>query len=257
MRHLLFLIIAGLFCLAIIITTGCGNEGPIAPPINAGSVTVTDDGDGQFIANEPVVIAWDFVPRIDNFRVDYSIDGKIWHNAGETKLTHLDWKIPGEAGIAGFKIRVDGYASKMPSPRSRAVSQNYNVLPFGEATDLEVLASPTIQQDIVMQIELTAKDKFGNTVTPYQSSFINIWGELLRGNGSSENMNIVSFDGFQTLTTISGEYAFMYTGVVWVDGTKKIETCFHSTNLPYKDGKIIYRIDSDTLNGYAESVITE
>ncbi|MFH0912367.1 MAG: hypothetical protein V1807_01775 [Patescibacteria group bacterium] len=229
-----------------------------SPPVYAGAVTVIDD-DGILYANEPVSIQWLAVTDANWYKISYSGNqGVDWAPVGETDKLQIDWKIP--TGVTNLCAKVEGYA-KIPiypsPPMSRAFSEILNITPFGEATNLEVLASPTIQQDIKTQIILTAKDEFGNTVTSYQSNFVEIWGEILKSNGDSEDMTIISFDGSQAFALMDGSYAFMYTGISWIDGIKKIEVYFYSTNLPYKDGKITYNIRSGFLEGYAESIIVE
>ena len=166
---------AGL-CLATITTFGCSNDGPIAPPLNAGQIFISDDGDGELISNEPVVIMWDFIPRINEYRIDYSIDGgKSWLLIGKSKLTKLNWKIPAGMNTFTLQVRADGYSIQFPTPQSRATSMPLKVLSHGNLDHLAIIAPDTIPVGQDFEFVIAAYDYLNNVVTDYQPEMIFIY----------------------------------------------------------------------------------
>ena len=166
MRTFLILLIAGL-CLAIFFTTGC-HGGLIAPPTNTGEVTITDDGDGILVSREPVVISWNFVPNIDRFKVEYSINGEnIWFPIRETEITRLEWEIPAGTNTEAFVVQVVGYSNQHPAPQSRAISTPAQVIPYGPLDHYVLEADAETAVNLVFNMPVTAKDQYNNTITNY------------------------------------------------------------------------------------------
>jgi hypothetical protein len=161
-------------CLAISTAVGCGNEGPIIPPINAGSITIINDSDGQLIANEPVTLLWDFVPRIDRYTIDYSIDGgDTWFPIGETRnLTSVNWQIPPGTETSAFIVRVDGYSNRYTAPRSRSVSVPMLVVPYGEIASFNVNLPTETAVDVSTNLIITARDEYDNVVVDYVGTWL-------------------------------------------------------------------------------------
>lgn len=173
MRTYILAILAGL-CLATITTLGCGNEGPIAPPINSGDVVVNDNGDGKLISREPVTITWGFVPRIDFYRLDYSLDGQSWTpiTTDEIKKTHFNWTILDGANSDQFIVRAEGYRLGCDNPRSRALSEIKSVLPFGDTDHLKLEFPDSVKTGNSFAGEVVAQDSYNNIVASYNSEII-------------------------------------------------------------------------------------
>jgi len=187
MRYSILSLIAGL-CLAIFFVTGCdGGLRLTAPPINTGEVTIIDNGDGQLISNEPVVLTWDFVPNIDHFKVEYSTDGgRIWTPIGETtQATCWDWKIPAGTSTEAFIVRVDGYSNQSSAPQSRAFSPMLSVVPFGTLHHITIIVHSTVAVNETFSVSADGYDMYNNLV-PLDNTTSYAWAwDFGDGNTSS------------------------------------------------------------------------
>lgn len=173
MRITMFLSVVVGLCLAIF-SVGC-NGGLTAPPIVSGEVIITDNGDGQLISNEPVLLSWDFVPGTDRFVVEYSINGNVWIPAGETQLISMDWKIPTGIDSDGFIVRADSYSDQHSSARNRAMSIPTQILPYGSIASTIWVGDTESAVYLEFNSKFTLNDQYGNVVLAPHSIIADIW----------------------------------------------------------------------------------
>ncbi|MFA5967486.1 MAG: hypothetical protein WC805_03205 [Patescibacteria group bacterium] len=246
--HRYFLLITAGLCLAIIGLVSCGNE-PVTPPVNTGAtVVITDDGDGQLISREPIIISWDFVTIVDRYTIDYSTnDGETWSPIGETrKIASINWQIPSGTETSAFIIRVDGYSDRYTAPRSRSISPSIQVIPYGTLNFFDVDAESQISEGSSIYLDVTAKDRYDNTVLNFHDSGIIISGHVQIDGAGVPGVQIF-IDDNSTMTDGSGAYFIIIPNSVvdpksWVDGSIQLTTSFNY-NSNIAGGIILYIVD--------------
>ncbi len=254
MHRNILLVLAGL-CLALL-GTACGNEGPIAPPIHIGDITIVDDGDGQLIGNEPVMLSWEFYPRIDYWQTSYSTDGgQHWVPSDRFSSNVGVWKIPENIDTDTFTVKVEGWKDCRPAPRVSACSELVTVASFCEPHSLYVKADPVFVDGITGYLALGVKDKYGNYVKNFIGT-VSVMGTLTRSGVGIAGM-IINIGGASYMPdSVNGLYFLCPATPVWHNGTADITVLIGPSNVDWVDGLISFNVSIDTLTGYDESQVT-
>jgi len=225
-RFFSILIIAGL-CLAI--SVGCQSNGPIAPPINSGQITVH----GEIIANAEALAEWENYSQVDHWELAWSINSTNWHELGDYYVTEIQWDVPGGIDSSSFILRAMGWNGVYPSPVVVVYSQNLIVHSFGDVDHFLVDVPDQVSPNELFDTTISAKDKYSNIVSTYQMGDIELYGTLLGPDNSFPDPNyMIQTDNFGT--RISNGDGTFYCGDFlgdWEYGSTIVAMSFVAINI--------------------------